>query len=67
MQTLPVSDQEDKKSFIQILQKTHPETIALADEFDDLARSIAKVETRFSKCVSYIIDNSPNLYSISSD
>ena len=39
----------DKATIIRNLQKTSPETLALAQEWDDIARAVVKAEQRVAK------------------
>ncbi|TDL23129.1 hypothetical protein BD410DRAFT_787429 [Rickenella mellea] len=39
---------QDKQAILRELQKTSPETLALAEEWDDIARSIMKMEKKLS-------------------
>ena len=50
----------DKQSILRHLEKTSPETLALAFEWDDIANSVAKTEKILSEYV--IFDLGLNLH-----
>ena len=44
----------DKATAIRHLEKTNPETLALAREWDDVVRDLMHVQQRLNKCVDVI-------------
>ena len=42
---------QDKASLLKHLEKTNPEAIALAREWEDVAHDLVKVEKAVAKCV----------------
>jgi U3 small nucleolar RNA-associated protein 3 len=42
---------QDKQALLRHLEKTSPETLALARDWDDIARSVVKAGEKLKKCV----------------
>ena len=55
--TQPVIQQlpQDKQSLLRHLEKTNPEALALANDWEDVAYSLMKSKGKIEKCVDFAV------------
>jgi hypothetical protein len=49
----------DKKAALRLMEKTNPETLALAYDWEDIAAKVVRAQEKIKECVMDLVSNSP--------
>jgi hypothetical protein len=49
----------DKKAALRLMEKTNPETLALAYDWEDIAAKVVRTQEKIKECAMDLLSNSP--------